>query len=384
MRDRSLSPTLALAMELLARPSVTPNDGGCQALLGQRLDAIGFQLQPMRFGNVDNLWARRGENGPLFVFAGHTDVVPTGPVGAWQSPPFQPSVRDGKLYGRGAADMKSSLAAMVCACEAFVHANPDHPGSIGLLLTSDEEGPAVNGTVKVVDTLWDRGERIDWCLVGEPSSNRTLADTVKIGRRGSLSGKLTVRGVQGHVAYPHLADNPIHRFAPALHKLVNTVWDHGNEHFPPTSFQISNLHAGTGAGNVIPGDLSVDFNLRYSTASDHETIKSRVGDLLDGEGLNYVLEWSHSGRPFLTRPGRLIEAVKKAISREIGIATKLATGGGTSDGRFLAPTGAEVVELGPSNATIHQVDECVETSEIEGLTRLYTRILVELLTTQTG
>ncbi len=373
------SPALALAQELISRPSVTPDDAGCQSVLAARLGDIGFQLEPLRFGDVDNLWARRGTEAPLLVFAGHTDVVPAGPEDAWSSPPFEPGVRDGRLYGRGAADMKSSLAAMVCACESFVAAHPQHAGSIGFLITSDEEGPATDGTAKVVEHLQARDERMDWCIVGEPSSSRTLGDVIKVGRRGSLSAALTVRGIQGHVAYPHLADNPVHRFAPVLQKLVGTVWDQGDRHFPPTSLQVSNIRAGAGAGNVIPGELVVDFNLRYSTQSCHDSIKSRVIGLLDEGNLDYEIEWSHSGRPFLTRPGCLINAIQETISLELGITTELSTGGGTSDGRFIAPTGTEVVELGPLNASIHKVDEHVSVSDIDTLARLYGQILERLL-----
>ncbi|MFZ5620085.1 MAG: succinyl-diaminopimelate desuccinylase [Pseudomonadota bacterium] len=373
------SPTLELARDLIARPSVTPDDRGCQQLIGERLAALGFRLEFMNFGEVTNLWARRGSEGPLLAFAGHTDVVPTGPESAWTSPPFRPEIRDGMLYGRGAADMKGSIAAMVTACERFLAAHPDHRGSLAFLITSDEEGIATDGTVKVIETLEARNEKIDWCLVGEPSSVRQAGDVVKNGRRGSLSGTLRVRGVQGHVAYPHLADNPVHRALPALAELAATVWDEGNAFFPPTTFQISNIHAGTGATNVIPGMLEVLFNFRYSTESSEAGLKQRVHALLDGYGLDYRLDWFHSGAPFLTPAGELVEAVRAAVRQVTGLETELSTGGGTSDGRFIAPTGAQVVELGPVNATIHKVDECVAVEELERLTQMYEGVLRHLL-----
>lgn len=373
------SPTLSLAKELIARESVTPEDAGCQRLLAGRLQQAGFHIEHLRFGKVDNLWARSGAQPPLFVFAGHTDVVPTGPRAQWKSNPFEPAVRDGKLYGRGAADMKGSLAAMVVATEQFLRQHPRHRGSIGFLLTSDEEGPAVDGTVKVVEHLLARGERIDWCLVGEPTCTSRVGDTIKNGRRGSLSGVLTVHGQQGHVAYPHLADNPVHRAAPALAELSAVQWDQGNEHFPPTTFQISNIHAGTGADNVIPGELKVHFNFRYSTAVTHVDLQQRVEALLKKHQLKYRLDWTLSGKPFLTSRGELIDAVSRAIREEAGIDTELSTAGGTSDGRFIAPTGAQVVELGPVNATIHKIDECVVVDEIEKLTAIYFRTLENLL-----
>lgn len=373
------SPTLELARDLIARPSVTPDDRGCQQLIGERLAALGFRLEFMNFGEVTNLWARRGSEGPLLAFAGHTDVVPTGPESAWTSPPFRPEIRDGMLYGRGAADMKGSIAAMVTACERFLAAHPDHRGSLAFLITSDEEGIATDGTVKVIETLEARNEKIDWCLVGEPSSVRQAGDVVKNGRRGSLSGTLRVRGVQGHVAYPHLADNPVHRALPALAELAATVWDEGNAFFPPTTFQISNIHAGTGATNVIPGMLEVLFNFRYSTESSEAGLKQRVHALLDGYGLDYRLDWFHSGAPFLTPAGELVEAVRAAVRQVTGLETELSTGGGTSDGRFIAPTGAQVVELGPVNATIHKVDECVAVDELERLTQMYEGVLRHLL-----
>lgn len=373
------SPTLALARELIARPSVTPDDQGCQRLIGERLAVLGFSLEYMNFGEVTNLWARRGSEGPLLAFAGHTDVVPPGPESAWTSPPFRPEIRDGLLYGRGAADMKGSIAAMVTACERFLAAHPDHRGALAFLITSDEEGIATDGTVKVIETLEARNEKIDWCLVGEPSSVGQAGDVVKNGRRGSLSGTLCVRGVQGHVAYPHLADNPVHRALPALAELAATVWDEGNAFFPPTTFQISNIHAGTGATNVIPGTLEVLFNFRYSTESSEAGLKQRVHALLDRHGLDYRLDWFHSGAPFLTPAGELVEAVRAAVREVSGLETELSTGGGTSDGRFIAPTGAQVVELGPVNATIHKVDECVAVDELERLTRMYEGVLRHLL-----
>ena len=334
----------------------------------------------MPFGEVSNLWARRGEAAPLLVFAGHTDVVPPGPLEQWQSPPFAPEIRDGYLYGRGAADMKGSLAAMVTACEGFVARHPRHRGSIAFLLTSDEEGPSIDGTVKVVDRLQARGEKIDWCIVGEPTSSQQVGDVVKNGRRGSLNGRLLVHGVQGHVAYPHLADNPIHRASPALAELCAVTWDHGNAHFPPTSFQISNIHAGTGADNVIPGELEVVFNLRYSTELNQAVIQQRVEDILQRHGLRYSLQWKLSGQPFLTEAGELVEAVRTAIRDVDGVETQLSTSGGTSDGRFIAPTGAQVVELGPVNATIHKLNECVAVADLERLSAQYRRTLERLLT----
>lgn len=371
--------TLELAIELIRRPSVTPRDEGCQELMIARLEAIGFEVERLRFGEVDNFWARRGTAKPLLVFAGHTDVVPTGPLERWTSPPFEPSLRNGHLYGRGAADMKSSLAAFVTAVEAFVAAHPNHQGSIGFLITSDEEGPSVNGTVKVVEWLTQKSERIDYCVVGEPSCVKTLGDVIKNGRRGSLNGKLTILGTQGHIAYPHLADNPLHRFAPALNELVAIPWDSGNAHFPPTSFQVSNIHAGTGAENVIPGELHVDFNFRFSTASTDSGLRQRVEDVLTRHGLRYELRWSLSGQPFLTPAGRLVDAARAAIRTELAVETELSTSGGTSDGRFIAPTGAQVVELGPINASIHKIDECVRQEDPARLSRVYQRILENLL-----
>jgi succinyl-diaminopimelate desuccinylase len=374
-----ISTTHSLAIALIARESVTPVDAGCQPLLAERLSAIGFAIEHLRFDDVDNLWARRGTDGPLLVFAGHTDVVPPGPADAWDSNPFSPEVRDGFLYGRGAADMKSSIAAMVTACERFVAAHPDHSGSIAFLITSDEEGPSINGTVKVIEQLEARGEKIDWCLVGEPSSRERAGDTIKNGRRGSLNGSLQVRGKQGHVAYPQLADNPIHRAAPALAELAALEWDQGNDHFPPTTFQISNIHSGDGTVNVIPGTVEILFNLRFSTESTVESIQARTHAILDRHGLDYSLDWKLSGQPFLTPAGELVNAATTAIEKVTGIHTELSTSGGTSDGRFIAPTGAQVVELGPVNATIHQVNECVSISEINDLSVIYEEVLKQLL-----
>lgn len=374
-----MSPTLELACELVRRPSVTPEDQGCQELIAERLAAIGFTVEPMPFGEVTNLWARRGSEGPLLCLAGHTDVVPAGPLDLWDSDPFDPVIRDGMLHGRGAADMKGSVAAMVTAVESFVAAHPDHPGSLAFLLTSDEEGPAVNGTAKVIERLQQRGEHIDYALVGEPSSREQLGDSIKNGRRGSLSGFLTIHGKQGHVAYPHLAKNPFHAAADALAALCAEVWDQGNAYFPPTSFQIANLNMGTGAENVIPGQLEAQFNLRFSTELDPETIKRRVRAILDRGDFDYELSWRLSGHPFLTTPGELVEAARSAIREVCGIETELSTSGGTSDGRFIAPTGAQVLELGPLNATIHQVDECVAVADLDQLHRIYGRVIEQLL-----
>ncbi|TCK18465.1 succinyldiaminopimelate desuccinylase [Thiogranum longum] len=375
-----MSNTLELAKDLIGRASVTPEDAGCQALMQQRLQAIGFTAEDLPFGEVKNFWARRGNSAPLVVFAGHTDVVPTGPLEDWTSDPFQPEIRDGMLYGRGAADMKGSLAAMITACETFTEAHPDHQGSIGFLITSDEEGPSINGTVKVVQHLVENGVQIDMCLVGEPSSTRQLGDMVKNGRRGSLNGKLTVHGKQGHVAYPHLAVNPIHLAAPALAELAAIEWDQGNDHFPPTSFQVSNIHSGTGAENVVPGELQAMFNLRYSTELTEQQIRERVCEVLDSHGLNYNIDWRLSGEPFLTPEGELLDAAQRAIREVAAIETELSTSGGTSDGRFIAPTGAQVLELGPVNATIHQVNECVAVESLDRLSDIYTVMLRNLLT----
>lgn len=378
--------TLTLLEQLIARPSVTPHDAGCLTLIGQRLEAAGFTLERMDSGpddfRVHNLWAvRRGQSadGKLLVFAGHTDVVPTGELARWTSDPFVPSVRDGRLYGRGAADMKTSLAAMVVAAEDFVALHPRHAGSVAFLLTSDEEGPARDGTVVCVQRLRERGERLDYCIVGEPTSVERLGDTVKNGRRGSLSGKLRVIGIQGHVAYPHLARNPVHQGASALAELAVTTWDNGNAYFPPTTFQISNLAAGTGAGNVIPGEMVVDFNFRFSTESTPEGLKQRVHALLDRHGLEYTLDWSLSGEPFLTPVGELSDALGAAIRAETGVATELSTTGGTSDGRFIAKLCPQVVEFGPLNASIHKIDEYVPLDQIAPLARIYRRTLENLL-----
>ncbi len=372
-------PTLELAQELIRRPSVTPADEGCQDLMIARLEQLGFHVQRLRFGEVDNFWARRGGGEPLVAFAGHTDVVPTGPVEQWTSPPFEPTIRDGRLYGRGAADMKSSLAAFITAIEDFIAAHPDHGGSIALLITADEEGPSVNGTVKVMDWLNQNGVGIDYCIVGEPASEQELGDVVKNGRRGSLNGRLTVRGHQGHVAYPQLADNPIHRALPALAELVSETWDRGNDHFPATSLQISNIHGGTGAENVIPGAVTVDFNFRFGTAMTEEQLRARTEAILDRHGFDYEMTWRLSGSPFLTPEGRLVQAVRTAIGAELGREPVLSTSGGTSDGRFIAPTGTEVVEVGPRNSTIHQIDEHVDAADPARLSRIYHRILADLL-----
>lgn len=375
----SLSPTLDLAIDLIQRPSVTPEDEGCQALMMARLAAIGFHCEPLRFGEVDNFWAVRGDEGPLLCFAGHTDVVPTGPESDWQTPPFEPEISGGMLRGRGAADMKGSLAAMVTACERFVSEHPDHRGRIAFLITSDEEGPAKNGTVKVVEWLESQGEKIDWCVVGEPSSTDAVGDVIKNGRRGSLGAVLKVRGIQGHVAYPHLAKNPIHLAAPALAELAAEQWDEGNDFFPATSFQISNINGGTGATNVIPGELEVVFNFRFSTELTADILQQRTEAILDKHGLDYALEWNLSGQPFLTSEGPLVEAAQSAIRRVTGRDTVLSTAGGTSDGRFIAPTGAQVVELGPVNATIHKVDECVNAEDLNQLSAMYQAMMDDLL-----
>lgn len=373
------SPTLALAIELLRRPSITPHDAGCQALLAARLQALGFAIEPLVFGEVTNLWARLGAHPPLFVFAGHTDVVPPGPEDDWRFPPFEPVVRNGYLYGRGSADMKGSLAAMVTACERFLADRPHPRGSLALLLTSDEEGAARDGTARVVTHLQARHERIDWCLIGEPSSKESIADTIKNGRRGSLNAYLRVFGLQGHVAYPERTVNPIHRFAPALAELTTTVWDGGNAFFPPSSFQVSNLNTGIGADNVVPGLLEARFNFRYSTAVRCDELQARVKAMLDRHALDYALEWLPVGAPFLTERGPLLEAVIGAITEVTGTTAEVSTSGGTSDGRFIAPTGAEVIELGPVNATIHQVDERVRTTDLDTLSHLYQCILERLL-----
>lgn len=370
---------LELAKELIERNSVTPQDGGCQQVLAERLKPLGFRCEPMRFGDVDNLWARRGGTHPVVCFAGHTDVVPTGPLSEWHSDPFVPTIRDGKLFGRGAADMKSSIAAFVVAVEAFVKERPNHSGSVALLITSDEEGPSVDGTVKVVEALKARNELIDYCIVGEPTSVDWLGDMLKNGRRGSLSGKLTVRGIQGHVAYPHLAKNPVHLLAPALAELARTEWDKGNESFPPTTWQVSNIHAGTGAGNVIPGSVTVDFNFRFSTESPDASLKARVESILKKHGLDYRVEWTLGAKPFLSRHGRLAKTVQEAAKRHTGRSAELSTTGGTSDARFIIDICPEVIELGPVNASIHKLDEHIEIAQLELLPRIYLDTLRALL-----
>ncbi|WP_113906105.1 succinyl-diaminopimelate desuccinylase [Aliidiomarina celeris] len=372
-------PTVALARQLIARPSVTPSDAGCQTLMAERLEALGFTLETMVFEDTTNLWARRGSEGPVFCFAGHTDVVPAGPAERWHTPPFEPTDIDGVLYGRGAADMKGSLAAMVVAIERFVAEHPNHQGSIALLITSDEEGPFINGTTRVIDTLEARNEKITWCIVGEPSSTEYCGDVIKYGRRGSLSGALTVHGIQGHVAYPHLAKNPVHAVAPALSALANEIWDQGNHAFPPTTFQISDIHAGTGAGNVIPGEAYVNFNLRFSTETTAEQLMERITGLLNSHGLDYDLTWKINGQPFLTDQGTLLNAAVVAVESVTGKTPTLSTAGGTSDGRFIAPTGAQVIELGPVNATIHKVNECVRHRDLVDLTDMYEKVLEQLL-----
>ena len=374
-----MSPTLDLAADLIRRPSLTPDDHGCLDVLAARLAALGFATERLQYPPVDNLWARRGAGGPLLCFAGHTDVVPTGPREDWRTDPFEPVVRDGLLYGRGAADMKSGLAAMVTAAERFVARHPRHAGALAFLLTSDEEGAAVHGTRRVIEVLESRGEKIDWCVVGEPTSHQSLGDTIKIGRRGSLSCQLTVHGVQGHIAYPHLADNPVHAFAPALAELVSRHWDEGNDYFQPTSFQVANIAAGTGAPNVIPGELRVRFNLRFSTEQTVESLQRTVLEILDRHRVKYTLEWIIAGLPFLTRPGTLTDAVSAAIGDVTGRRPDFSTTGGTSDGRFIAPTGAQVVELGVTNATIHKVNECARVADIEQLSAVYECIMERLL-----
>jgi succinyl-diaminopimelate desuccinylase len=371
--------TLALCCDLIRRESVTPEDAGCQQMMMERLAQLGFRCEPLPFGEVSNFWAERGADGPILVFAGHTDVVPTGPLEQWHSPPFEPTLRDDYLHGRGAADMKASLAAMLVACEEFLAAHPDHPGRIGFLITSDEEGPAVDGTVKVVEYLQGQGRSIDWCLVGEPSSTASLGDVIKNGRRGSLGAVLTVCGVQGHIAYPHLADNPIHRALPALEALAGEEWDRGNEFFPPTSLQISNINGGTGATNVIPGEVEVQFNFRFSTEVTDAELRQRTEAILDAHGLDYHIDWNLSGQPFLTPSGELVDAAVQSIREVTGLDTVLSTAGGTSDGRFIAPGGAQVLELGPSNATIHKLNEEVRVEDLPRLTAIYRGILEHLL-----
>jgi succinyl-diaminopimelate desuccinylase len=371
--------TLALAQALIACRSLTPFDEGCQEILINRLEKIGFNIERIRCGEVDNLWARRGTSAPLLCFAGHTDVVPTGPVDKWDSDPFKPEIRDGKLYGRGAADMKGSLAAFVTAIEAFVAEHPNHGGSIALLITSDEEGIAIDGTVRVVEALKTRNELIDYCIVGEPTCVNDLGDTIKNGRRGSLSGTLTVKGIQGHIAYPHLAKNPIHLAAPAIAELTQTRWDEGNEYFPPTTWQISNINGGTGATNVIPGEVTMLFNFRFSTASTVESLKARVHEILNRQDFDYDLKWELSGKPYLTPRGNLVDAVSSAITTVTGIEPELSTSGGTSDGRFIADICPQVVEMGPRNATIHKLNEYVEVKDLEQLPEIYRLTLEHLL-----
>ncbi|HHX2501866.1 TPA: succinyl-diaminopimelate desuccinylase [Neisseria subflava] len=371
--------SLELAKELISRPSVTPDDQNCQQLLAERLQKIGFAVEELHFGDTKNVWLRRGTQAPVFCFAGHTDVVPTGPVEKWDSSPFEPTEREGRLYGRGAADMKTSIACFVTACERFVAEYPDHQGSIALLITSDEEGDALDGTTKVVDVLKARGELIDYCIVGEPTAVDKLGDMLKNGRRGSLSGNLTVKGKQGHIAYPHLAINPVHTFAPVLLELTQEVWDEGNEYFPPTSFQISNINGGTGATNVIPGELNVKFNFRFSTESTEEGLKQRVHTILDKHGVQYDLQWSCSGQPFLTQAGKLTDVAREAIAEICGVEAELSTTGGTSDGRFIKAIAKELIELGPSNATIHQINENVRLDDIPKLSAVYEGMLTRLL-----
>ncbi|MCA2014879.1 succinyl-diaminopimelate desuccinylase [Vibrio tritonius] len=373
------SPVIALAKDLISRQSVTPEDAGCQQLMIERLEALGFTVEVMVFEDTTNFWARRGHSAPLFAFAGHTDVVPAGNLAHWDTPPFEPTIKDGVLYGRGAADMKGSLACMLVAVERFIAEHPDHKGSIGFLITSDEEGPFINGTTRVVDTLMARNEPIDMCIVGEPSSTLEVGDVAKNGRRGSITGDLKVKGIQGHVAYPHLARNPVHQALPALAELAAKEWDKGNDYFPPTSFQIPNLHSGTGASNVIPGEFDVQFNFRFSTELTDEAIKEQVHTILDNHGLSYDLQWTLSGHPFLTDQGALLDAVVKGVSAVNNKAPQLLTTGGTSDGRFIARMGAQVVELGPVNATIHKVNECVNVADLEKLTDMYQHTLNHLL-----
>ncbi len=375
-----MSETIDLAQQLIQIDSVTPDDKGCQTIIADFLSPLGFNIEPMKFGDVDNLWARKGSESPCFVFAGHTDVVPTGPTESWTFPPFSAHIEGDMMFGRGTADMKSSIACFMAATKQFVKDYPDHKGSIAYLITSDEEGPAVDGTVKVVETLEARNEKFEYCLVGEPSSSNKLADSIKNGRRGSLSGTLTVKGIQGHIAYPELADNPIHSAAMALEQLVQVKWDHGNEYFPPTSFQISNINGGTGATNVIPGEVVIQFNFRFSTEHTPESLQESVHSILDHHNLNYELDWSLSGLPFITpAEGELIQAVQQASASVVGYEPSLSTGGGTSDGRFIAPTGAQVIELGPLNATIHKIDEQVSVSDLNQLTKIYYQTLVNLL-----
>ena len=374
-----MSGTLELAKSLISKASVTPDDNGCQSIMIERLKKIGFEIHPLKFGDVDNFWATRGNGGPLFAFAGHTDVVPAGNEDAWNTAPFEPTIKDGFLYGRGAADMKGGLASMVIATENFVKENPNHNGTIAFLITSDEEGVAINGTVKVMDYLKENNQKIDFCLIGEPSSSAILGDVIRNGRRGCLNGSLTVKGKQGHIAYPQLANNPIHLVAPALNQLCDEEWDNGNEHFPATSLQISNIHSGYGVTNVIPGELEVLFNFRYSTETTQELLQKRVVEILDDYDFEYSIDWQHSGFPFLTPKGRLVDACAEAISNVKSIEPELSTSGGTSDGRFIAQEGTQVVELGPVNATIHQINESVLVQDLEDLSRIYSKVLTKIL-----
>ncbi len=374
-----MNETLELAKSLISRPSVTPDDKGCQGIMIKRLEKIGFKIHPLKFGDVDNFWATHGDSGPIFSFAGHTDVVPAGDDEAWNTLPFEPTVKDGLLFGRGAADMKGGLASMLVATENFIEKNPNHKGTVAFLITSDEEGVAVNGTVKVMDYLKNNNQKIDYCLLGEPSSTSMLGDVIKNGRRGSLNAILTVKGKQGHIAYPHLAENPIHLVTSALNDLCKQQWDNGNEYFPATSFQISNIHSGSRVTNVIPGEVEIMFNFRYSTETTKEELQKKVNDILDSHKLNYSIDWSHSGYPFLTPQGELVSACVDAIEKIKSIRPELSTSGGTSDGRFIAQEGTQVVELGPINATIHQVNESVLVQDLEDLSKIYSQILTNLL-----
>jgi len=374
-----MSKTLELAKSLISKASVTPDDQGCQSIMIERLKKIGFEIHPLRFGDVDNFWAKHGNSGPVFAFAGHTDVVPAGNENAWNTEPFEPTIKDGYLYGRGAADMKGGLASMVTATENFINENPNHNGTIAFLITSDEEGVAINGTVKVMDYLDDSNQKIDYCLIGEPSSTAVTGDVMKNGRRGSLNGEIIVKGKQGHVAYPHLAENPIHLITPVLNDLCNQEWDNGNDYFPATSFQISNIHSGDGVTNVIPGEAKVLFNYRYSTETTKEELKSKVHEILDAHNLNYSVDWFHTGYPFLTPKGELVSACVSAVKKIKGITPELSTSGGTSDGRFIAEEGTQVIELGPVNATIHQVNESVLVQDLEDLSKIYYEVLSKIL-----
>lgn len=379
MNDVTTKPEIKLLSDLIRRASITPDDAGCQQLLIERLEPLGFECETMIFGDTTNLWARRGKDSPVLCFAGHTDVVPPGDVAQWSTDPFEPTIKDGQMYGRGAADMKSGLASMIVAIERYLQEHENYKGSIALLITSDEEGRARDGTLKVMQTLTARGEAIDWCVIGEPSSQESLGDLIRVGRRGSLSGMLTVSGIQGHVAYPHLADNPIRRFAPVLAELHDIEWDLGNEYFPPTSFQVVDIQSGIGAPNVTPSELSARFNFRYSTEWEHESLQKRVHDIFDAHDLDYDLRWHLSGEPFLTEEGKLTNAVVQAVTEIVGSEPELSTGGGTSDGRFISPAGVDVVELGPVSASIHKIDEHVNIDDVVRLTSMYQRILELML-----